>query len=65
VDKDSKASTEARVDLAADDDIIGISIYIPGGRIGTSYACSISIKMNNEIFDGDPDLEGTNENCDC
>lgn len=62
VDKDSKASTEARVDLAADEDIIGISIYIPGGRIGTSYASSISIKMNNEIFDGDPDLEGTNEN---
>ena len=62
VDKDSKASTEARVDLAAVEDIIGISIYIPGGRIGTSYASSISIKMNNEIFDGDPDLEGTNEN---
>jgi len=62
VDKDSKASSETRIDLEADEDIIGISIYIPGGRIGTSYASSVSIKMKNDIFDGDPDLEGTDEN---
>ena len=50
------------MDLGADEDLIGISIYIPGGRIGTSYASSVSIKMKNDIFDGDADLEGTNEN---
>lgn len=67
VDKNSTVSQRAkhygkRDDLAAADDIIGISIYIPGGRIGTSYASSVSIKMKNDIFDGDADLEGTNEN---
>lgn len=67
VDKDSKAVSHSadklktRNDLGAKDDLIGISIYIPGGRIGTSYASTISIKMNNEIFDGDADLEGTDE----
>ena len=45
----------------AKEDIIGISIYIPGGRIGTSYASSVSIKMKNDIFDGGADLEGTDE----
>lgn len=71
VDKNSKCSDKnpadgeqarTRQDLCAVEDIIGISIYIPGGRIGTSYASTISIKMNNEIFDGGADLEGTNEN---
>lgn len=63
VDKESTASGEgSRLDLKAKEDVIGISIYIPGGRIGTSYASSVSIKMKNDIFDGDADLEGTNEN---
>lgn len=67
VDKDSTTSQRAkhygkRDDLKAAEDIVGISIYIPGGRIGTSYASSISIKMKNDIFDGDADLEGTDEN---
>ena len=62
VDKNSTASTKTRVNLDAAEDIVGISIYIPGGRIGTSYASSISIKMKNDIFDGDADLEGTDEN---
>lgn len=61
VDKNSTGSGR-RCNLEADEDIIGISIYIPGGRIGTSYASSISIKMKNDIFDGDADLEGTDEN---
>lgn len=61
VDRNSVGSG-ARRNLGATEDIIGISIYIPGGRIGTSYVSSISIKMKNEIFDGDPDLEGTDEN---
>ena len=64
IDKDSKVSKRAAVtreDLEASADIIGISLYIPGGRIGTSYASSISIKMENDIFDGDADMEGTDE----
>lgn len=63
VDKNSKASdrSRTRVDLNACEDLIGISIYIPGGKIGTSYASAVSIKMKNEVFDGDADLEGTDE----
>ena len=64
IDKDSKVSKRAaatREDLEASADIIGISLYIPGGRIGTSYASSVSIKMENDIFDGDADMEGTDE----
>lgn len=61
VDQNSTGSG-GRCNLEANEDIIGISIYIPGGRIGTSYASSISIKMKNDIFDGDADLEGTDEN---
>ena len=61
VDKDSKARGAGltRVDLNAPEDLIGICLYIPGGRIGTSYASTISIKMSNDVFDGDADLEGT------
>jgi hypothetical protein len=61
VDQHSTGSGTRR-DLEAKEDVIGISIYIPGGRIGTSYASSVSIKMKNDIFDGDADLEGTDEN---
>lgn len=65
VDKDSKASGgvgKARVDLDAPEDLIGICLYIPGGRIGTSYASTISIKMKNDLFDGGADMEGADEN---
>jgi hypothetical protein len=61
VDQHSTGSGTRR-DLEAKEDVIGISIYVPGGRIGTSYASSVSIKMKNDIFDGDADLEGTDEN---
>jgi hypothetical protein len=61
VDRKSTGSGGRR-DLEANEDVIGISIYIPGGRIGTSYASSVSIKMKNDIFDGGADLEGTDEN---
>lgn len=62
VDKNSTASSAGiRQNLEAAEDLIGMSIYIPGGRIGTSYASSVSIKMNTDIFDGDADLEGTDE----
>ena len=61
VDKNSKARGKGvtRVDLNAKEDIIGLCLYIPGGRKGTSYASTVSIKMSNDIFDGDADLEGT------
>lgn len=60
VDKNSKAngSGATRVDLNAPEDLIGLCLYIPGGRIGTSYVSTISIKMSNDVFDGDADLEG-------
>lgn len=62
IDKNSIAKrSSTRCNLDASEDLIGISIYIPGGKIGTSYASTISIKMNTEVFDGDADLEGTNE----
>ena len=64
VDKDSAPMkrSESRKALSASEDVIGISIYIPGGRIGTSYASRVSIRMKNDIFDGDADLEDTDEN---
>ncbi len=64
VDKDSRKNgkTTARADLNSKADLIGLCIYIPGGRIGTSYASTISIKMKNDIFDGDADLEDTDGN---
>lgn len=62
IDKDSKAKSKTREDLNAVEDIIGLCIYIPGGRIGTNYVSTISINLKNDVFDGDADLEGTNEN---
>ena len=64
VDKDSKTTGEkvtSRVNLDAPCDLIGICLYIPGGRIGVSYASTVSIKMKNDLFDGDADMEGTDE----
>ena len=64
VDKDSKTAGEkvtSRVNLDAPCDLIGICLYIPGGRIGVSYASTVSIKMKNDLFDGDADMEGTDE----
>lgn len=66
IDKDSDVfpnyKGSERTKLGALKDIIGLSLYIPGGRIGTSYVSAVSIKLNNDIFDGDADLEGTDEN---
>ena len=65
VDKDSEVSgsnMKLRTDLNAPADLIGICLYIPGGRIGTSYASTVSIKMKNDVFDGAADMEGTDEN---
>ena len=65
VDKDSSVSGgsgKTRENLNAPADLIGICLYIPGGRRGTSYVSTVSIKMKNDIFDGDADMEGTDEN---
>jgi len=62
---DKNSSTQAhttRRNLNAAEDLIGISIYIPGGRIGTSYASTVSINIENNIYDDGPDMEGTYEN---
>ena len=63
VDKDSKTSdgVKTRISLDAPADLIGICLYIPGGRIGTSYASTVSIKMNNDVFDGSADVEDADE----
>lgn len=71
IDKNSKAKdfnndnknmvTRVRCDLNAVSDIIGLSIYIPGGRIGANYTSYVSIKMKNDLFDGDTDLEDMDE----
>ncbi|MBQ9062138.1 MAG: Z1 domain-containing protein [Eubacterium sp.] len=64
IDKDSKVAgrqASTRIDLNAPEDLIGICLYIPGGKINTSYTSKISIKMKNDLFDGDADMEGTDE----
>ena len=63
VDKDSKASGGAgnRIDLEAKSDLVGICLYIPGGKAGTSYVSAVSIKMQNDVFDGSADVEGADE----
>lgn len=63
IDKDSSAPADSstRDSLDAVEDIIGICMNIPGGRRGTNYTATVSIHMNNNIFDDEGDLEGTNE----
>lgn len=64
IDKDSKASkkSETRENLNAVEDIVGICLNIPGGKRGTDYTATVSIHMQNNPFDYEGDLEGTNEN---
>lgn len=63
IDKDSTAPADSntRENLNAVEDIVGICMNIPGGRRGTNYTATVSIHMNNDIFDDEGDLEGTNE----
>ena len=63
VDKNScpTRDSKTRRPLDAVEDLIGISIYIPGGKQGANYASRVCIKMKNDVFDGDADLEGTDE----
>ena len=62
IDKDSKAAKDSgtREDLNAVEDIIGICLNIPGGKRGTDYTATVSIHMQNNLFDDEGDLEGTN-----
>ena len=64
VDKDSKSYGKGgtREDLMASEDLVGLCFYIPGGKIGTSYASTVSIHLENGVFDGEADLEDVDEN---
>lgn len=64
IDKDSKAvkGFDTREDLNSVEDIVGICMNIPGGKRGTDYTATVSIHMQNNPFDDEGDLEGTNEN---
>ena len=61
IDKNSKTHSESRMNLEAVEDIVGLCMNIPGGKRGTDYTAKVSIKLQNDIFDDDGDLEGTNE----
>lgn len=63
IDKNSKVvkKSETREDLNAVEDIVGICLNIPGGKRGTDYTATVSIHMQNNPFDDEGDLEGTNE----
>ena len=63
IDKESKYNGEGnREDLKAPVDIAGISINIPGGKTGVNYASTISIRIDNTLFDDNGDLGDINEN---
>lgn len=63
IDKESKVqgASKTREDLRAVEDILGICLNIPGGRRGTDYTATVSIHMNNDIFNDEGDLEDTHE----
>lgn len=63
IDKNSKAreGSQTRYDLNAVEDIVGICLNIPGGKKGANYAERVSIHIDNNPFDDEGDLEGTNE----
>lgn len=64
IDKDSKYKGESnrRKDMEAKADLVGISINIPGGKTGVNYASTISIRIDNTLFDDNGDLGDINEN---
>ena len=63
VDKDSKVSVKKenskRHDLNAAEDVIGISLNIPGERINEDYACSVIIDLKK--YGLGSDIEGEDE----
>ena len=48
--------------MEAKADLVGISINIPGGKTGVNYASTISIRIDNTLFDDNGDLGDINEN---
>ena len=62
VDKDSTSNSESRKPLNAVCDIAGLCINIPGSKRGSNYTATISIHIDkNDIFNGETDLEGNDE----
>lgn len=57
IDKNSKGNSSLREDLNALEDVIGICMNVPGGRRGTTYGETISIKFENTLFDNMGDVE--------
>ena len=64
VDKNSDLPRESttKKKLNVNVDIIGLCINIPGGKKGNDYAATISIPIENNIFNDGGDLEDLNEN---
>lgn len=61
IDKNSMANSESRMNLEAVEDIVGLCMNIPGGKRGTDYTATVSIHLQNDIFDDEGDLGGENE----
>lgn len=58
VDKNSKAKKNSvRYDLNAPEDLIGLCLYIPGGKNKTNYVSTVSIKIANNVFNGRGDIK--------
>ncbi|KMJ57115.1 endonuclease [Bacillus sp. LL01] len=51
IDKDSKATSKDRADLNANEDLIGLSIYIPGIKRATNLARALTVKLPKEQQD--------------
>ncbi len=64
IDKKSKAlkSSKNRMNLDLSEDLFGLSVNIPGVSRGSNYATYVQIDLSNNIFDGEGDLEDTDEN---
>ena len=57
IDKNSEAKNLNRNNLNAAEDIVGICMNVPGGKRGTSLATTISIKLDDNLFNNYNDDE--------
>ncbi len=59
IDKDSQTTAEERGNLDAKNDIIGLAVNIPGGRIGTGYSTKVMIDLRKykNISDEGADID--------
>lgn len=60
IDKDSKARSESRRDLGADEDIVGLCLNIPGGGRDRDYVTKVRIDLSH-AYDTREDLEDIDE----